>query len=284
MTDELLTAVSPTALAARRQQLRRQRQIRVLQSLWRNAALLGLTAGVVWSTTLPKWLIYTPEQVEIQGNEILSAAAIRASLTIDYPQSLLALHPHEIAEQLEANAPIAQAMVTRRLFPPGLTIQVQEREPVAIALPDTVMSGDADPEGFRHQAGLLDASGTWMPQSSFASFSDASALPQLKVRGMQAQYQADWPTLYQAVSQSSIKIYEIDWRQPNNLVLHTELGTVHVGAYSDRFQAQIAALSQLRHLDQRLAEQDIAYIDLSSPQKPVIQMLQAQQVAQPTAP
>ncbi|NEQ31639.1 MAG: cell division protein FtsQ/DivIB, partial [Leptolyngbya sp. SIO4C5] len=63
-----------------------------------------------------------------------------------------------------------------------------------------------------------------------------------------------------------------------NSVCKTKLGTVHVGAYSDRFQSQLTALAQLRHLDQRLATQEIAYIDLSSPQKPVIQMLQAQQV------
>ncbi|NJL86734.1 MAG: FtsQ-type POTRA domain-containing protein [Leptolyngbyaceae cyanobacterium SM1_1_3] len=137
MTDEALTTVSPTALAARRQQLRRQRQVRIVQALWRNAALLGLTAGMVWATALPKWLVYTPEQIEIQGNKILSEAAIRESLDIDYPQSLLVLQPSAIATQLEANAPIAEAAVTRRLFPPGLIVQVQERKPVAIALPDT---------------------------------------------------------------------------------------------------------------------------------------------------
>ncbi|NEQ33402.1 MAG: FtsQ-type POTRA domain-containing protein [Leptolyngbya sp. SIO4C5] len=230
MTDELLPAVSPTALAARRQQLRRQRQIRVLQSLWRNAALLGLTAGVVWSTTLPKWLIHTPEQIEIQGNKILSEAAIYSSLEIDYPQSLLVLRPSAIAEQLETQVPISEAIITRRLFPPGLVIQVQERQPVAIALPDTVAAEDQDLSDPQHQVGLLDASGTWLPHSSFAAFNEAAALPQLKVRGMQVQYQADWPALYQAISRSAIKVYEVDWRQPNNLVLQTELGTVHVGA------------------------------------------------------
>ncbi|NJN01637.1 MAG: FtsQ-type POTRA domain-containing protein [Leptolyngbyaceae cyanobacterium RM1_1_2] len=280
MTDEALTTVSPTALAARRQQLRRQRQVRIVQALWRNAALLGLTAGMVWATALPKWLVYTPEQIEIQGNKILSEAAIRESLDIDYPQSLLVLQPSAIATQLEANAPIAEAAVTRRLFPPGLIVQVQERKPVAIALPDTVVADDLSAGDPRHQAGLLDASGNWMPQSSFNAFSEVSALPQLKVRGMQVQYQADWPNLYRAISQSSIKIYEIDWRQPSNLILQTELGSVHVGAYSDRLPAQLATLRQLRHLDQRLAAQEIAYIDLSSPQKPVIQMLQAQQVPQ----
>lgn len=268
--------ISQTELIDRRQMLRRQRRIKLLQTLWRSIAISGLTVGLVWVATLPTWLIRSSDQIEIQGNKLLSTETIQTLLPIAYPQSLLEVKPQEIAAHLKAQAPIAEAIVSRRLFPSGLEIQVQERNPVAIALPDANSpqpSKNASPQ--ISQAGLLDENGIWMPQESFTFLDQTSALPALKVRGMREQYRSAWTRLYQTVSHSPIEVFEIDWREPSNLILHTELGIVHCGPYTPKFAEQLATLDRMRHLNDYLKNQEIAYIDLNNPDAPTAQILQA---------
>ncbi|NEQ27613.1 MAG: FtsQ-type POTRA domain-containing protein, partial [Microcoleus sp. SIO2G3] len=228
--------VSRAQLAERRRQLRRQRKVRIMQASWRLLFVLGIASGSVWVMSLPAWVVRQPQQVEIEGNRLLSTATVQKLLPIRYPQSLWQIQPEAVAHQLEQQAPIARAIVSRHLFPPGLKVQIQERTPVAIA----VLGGN--------EASLLDAEGNSMPLQSYHSINQAIALPTLKVTGMRSEYRSQWALLYPMVSTSPVKISEIDWRQPSNLILKTELGMVHCGAFSERFEQQIRALDRMRQL------------------------------------
>ncbi len=269
-----LASVSRTELAERRRRLRHQRRLKILQAFWRTLAVMGMTGGVIWGTTLPLWVIRQPDQITIRGNQLLSTEAVQSLLPIDYPQSLLQIQPQAIATQLEAQAPIADAKVSRRLFPPGLTVQIQERDPVAIAPlpanPTSTTTGQTQPNAI--QVGLLDANGNWMPLDSYISLNQSFQLPDLKVIGMREQYRSEWPQLYTEVIRNPIKVTEIDWREPSNLVLQTELGTVHFGPYSAQFSMQLKALDQMRQLTQDTNSGQIDYIDLKNPEMPLIQM------------
>ncbi|NJN92493.1 MAG: FtsQ-type POTRA domain-containing protein, partial [Leptolyngbyaceae cyanobacterium SL_5_14] len=56
--------------------------------------------------------------------------AVQALLPIAYPQHLLhGYSRRRLTAQLKSQAFITDATVTRHLFPPGLTVQVQERRP-----------------------------------------------------------------------------------------------------------------------------------------------------------
>jgi cell division protein FtsQ len=277
-------AVSRAELAERRRKLRRQRRFRILQACWRSLAVMGITGGLVWVITLPAWVIRNPQQVEIEGNQLLATEAIQSLLAINYPQSLLQLKPEAIAQQLEDQAPIASVTVTRRLFPPGLTVQLRERQPVAISFvtPNDAATSLATNASAR-RVGLLDENGTWMPLESYTSLNQSLELPTLKVIGMPEQYQSQWAALYRAISTSPVKVFEIDW-QSANLVLKTELGVVHFGAYSPRFVQQLQALDRMRELPQTVNPAQIAYIDLKNPDAPSVQMLQDNRQSQPPPP
>lgn len=266
-------SVSQAELTSRRQKLRRQRQIKSFQAVWRSLALTGLAGSVVWVTTLPGWVIRKPEQIAIEGNKFLGASAIRSMLTLSYPQSLWRMQPQEIAELLESQAPIAHATVTRQLVPPSLTIQVKERQPVAIAQPQSTPNPKTSSRS--SQVGLLDRQGVWMPIHSYTALNSSMALPKLKVIGLSELYRPYWPELYQAVSHSPIKVLEIDCQDPANLILKTELGKVHFGAYSSRFAYQLTVLDRMRELPTHLKASQIAYIDLKNPDFPSIQMTKA---------
>ncbi|HEY9749785.1 MAG TPA: FtsQ-type POTRA domain-containing protein, partial [Allocoleopsis sp.] len=278
-----ISSVSQTELAQRRQKLRHERRLKLLQSSWRTIAVSGLAGGLAWVITLPGWVIRQPEQVAIAGNQFLSAQAIQSLLPLTYPESLLQLEPQAIAAQLESKAPIAEATVARQLFPPRLIVQVKERYPVALIsdLPSDQTPDQTDKDKGTKPAdtaadisniGFLDANGVWIPIESYTSFDQSFKLPTLKIIGYQEQKRPQWTELYQAVSQSPVKVSEIDWRDPSNLILKTELGIFHFGAYSSRFAEQIQAMDQLRKLSEKLNPKQVTYIDLRNPDAPSIQM------------
>jgi cell division protein FtsQ len=242
-------------------------------------AVSGLAGGVVWVSTLPIWLV-GKDQVVIEGNKFIPEQTLRALLPLNTPQFLLKIDPRSIAKTLKANAPISDAKVDRRLFPPGLTVQVTERLPVAIALPAVSpiapvanpVAKDSASQPFPTGAELLDASGARFPLANYTSLDLSLRLPSLKILGKPEYYHLYWTKLYQAVSQSPVKIFEIDWRDPANLVLKTELGTVYCGPYRSAFPKQLSTLDRLRHLSERVNASEIAYIDLRNPDMPSIEM------------
>ena len=267
-----IASVSQTELTTRRKKLRRTRRIKSFQALWRSLLVGGMATSLVWAITRPDWVIRQPEQIVIEGNHFLSSKAIRALLPLSYPQSLLQVQPQAIAKSLESQAPIAKATVSRQLLPPGLTIQVEERKPVAIA--QAPAPQNAKTSNSTSSAGLLDEQGVWMPKSSYGHLEENLELPRLKVIGSNAQYRPYWSEVYQAVNHSTVKVFEIDWQDPANLILKTELGNVHFGPYSSRFTEQLAILDRMRELPTHISPSKIAYIDLKNPDFPAIQMTQ----------
>lgn len=283
---DTIGTVSQSELARRRLQLRRSRRLQVFQACWQLLAVSSLAGFLLWKTTSPALVIDSAEQVEIAGNEFLSDRAIRSLLPLSYPQSMLHVRPQELARELESAGTIAKATVSRQLFPPGLKVTVQERYPVAIASEGTAIGPgvptDTPPglspnpaagsPGMR-SVGLLDEQGMWMPLESYTGLDPTAQLPQLRVIGPLEQYRSSWQSVYQSIRRSPIKIYEINWQDPANLILKTELGVVHCGPYSPRFREQVTRLGQMGDLPNQIELAQIAYIDLTNPDRPSLQRI-----------
>lgn len=270
-----ITSVSRSGLTQRRRILRRHRHLKVFQAFWRTLAVSGLLGGLVWATTRPIWVLSESNQIVIEGNKFLSDQAIQSLLPLSYPQSLLRIQPEAIAQSLESQPPIAEATVTRQLFPPGITVQVKERVPVALALTKL-------PKG--SSTGLLDQNGVWIPIESYGSLSSTLELPKLKIISLPEQYRPYWTQLYQAVSHSPVKVIEIDCQDPANLILKTELGIVHLGPYSSQLAHQLKVLAQMRQLPAHLNASQITYIDLKNHKAPLVQMNQHKESVKPDMP
>ena len=255
--------LSRSELAERRRKLRWKRRWRALRSFWRSLVALTLAVGAIWVVTLPGWVIHRPEQVEIQGNEVLPAEAVRKLLPLDYPEALWEIQPQEISQALVERGAIASASVERRLFPPGITVTIQERRPVAIAY-NITYNDPANPappsSGFDME--LLDATGAIIPVKNYTAMNPTSALPPLKVIGFRAADRRQWTLLYQELKDSGVPVSEIDWRDPGNIILTASLGPVYVGSYSPRFAEQLSYLKTMLQNEQVQAVGAIAYIDL----------------------
>ncbi|MEB3162863.1 MAG: FtsQ-type POTRA domain-containing protein [Prochlorothrix sp.] len=273
-----MTSVSPVTaqtLADRRRKLKRQRSLKVLRTLWRTTLVSALATGVVWGLTRPIWVLRTPTQVKVQGNELLSTEAIRSLMPLEYPVSLFKVHPEDLQQAIAASGPIRQVTISRTLIPPQLVVDVQERRPVAQVIqpkppkpPNSPGSGNTPGEIL----GLLDDRGFWIDRADLVHLDSTAALPSLVVLGKREDYRSLWPQLYKTLQTSPVTVQQIDWRDPNNLILQTDLGPVHCGPFSAHFQDQLAVLDRMRNLADYPEKQQLAYIDLSRPNAPYLQM------------
>lgn len=213
----------------------------------------------------------------VSDNQILSDENIRELLPVPYPQSLIKVQPEDLEQSLKAYKPIASASVSRRLLPPGLHVRVRERIPVAVALPDTTQPLKAipnQPVPFQ-EPGLIDAEGYWMPRNSFRDLGAIANPPALTVRGLRPEYKSSWRAMYASLVRTPVTVTAVDWTRPSNVILISELGKVHLGPYGKNFEAQLAALDQMRSLDSSVSLEQVAFIDLQDPDNPIVQVLQA---------
>ncbi len=270
-------APSAQELARRRQYLRDKRRFTFYKGAWRSLAMLGLAASTVWLATSPIWLIRSPQQIVVKDNQLLSDKNVQDLLLLPYPQSLIQVKTNELADALATYDSIESATVSRRLLPPGLQVNIRERVPVAVALPDTTkpIKTIADRSVPFKEPGLIDAEGNWMPRDSFRDLGAVANPPDLAVRGMRANYRSAWRTMYASLQRSPVVVTAVDWTHPSNVILITEFGKVHVGPYGKQFEGQLAALDQMRSLKTKVNPEKVAYIDLQDPEHPVVEILQA---------
>ncbi len=257
MTIEFPISTGEADYVARRKQLRKQRRLRIFQRIWQLTSITSLTGIMLWIAILPEWQLRSADQIEIQGNSLLSKEIIKKALPIQYPQSIFQVQPQAIATQLEASAPVYKVLVSRTIFPSKLTIQVQERLPIATS----TRNG---------QQGFLDAEGIWMPVKAYPS---NIVKPNLVVLEPTNQAISQWSTLYRQVSQSQVKVSQVDARDESNLILNTDLGIVYFGTYKPSlFITQLETLDRLRTLPEILKLKSLKYIDISQPTAPILEM------------
>ncbi|MGF1536537.1 MAG: cell division protein FtsQ/DivIB [Elainellaceae cyanobacterium] len=272
--------LSHLQIVKRRRQLRRRRRLRIVRSLWQFLVVCALTAGAVWTLSLPGWVLRSPDQITVSGNDFLTAETVKTLLPIDYPRSILRVRPKRLAVALEARGPIAEAIINRQILPPGLKVHIQEQRPVALLLGKTdLQTADGSPPspasvGLTLQpTGLLDETGTLIPIESYTTVSQDLELPTLKLIGMRQHHRRLWSSLYDQIKRSPIEVTEVDLRNPANIILLSSLGPVHIGTYeAERFRHQLKTLDQMRNLSQTLSASELQYIDLTSPE-PFLQML-----------
>jgi cell division protein FtsQ len=247
---------SKEQLKQRRRHLRQQRRIRVIKSLWRFACMSGILAGLVWAVSQPDWRISKPEQVQIQGNQYLSDTTIRDWLAIPYPKLIMELAPEQLTAKLIERGSISSVKIDRALLPPHLVVQVEDRPPVA----RIVLDENTESKTF------IDELGRQLPLSSYRS-TVWKLLPKLGLRPPTTGLCPEWSQIYHAVRTSPVAIGIIDCRNPQNLILQTELGSVRLGAIGDkaRLNNQMQQLDRLRDWRKHIDPTGVDYLDLENP-------------------
>ena len=261
--------ISSTRLKNRRDELKKQRQWRNFVIFLRAILTMSLFGGVFWFFTLPNWVLSDSQQIQIEGNDLLSDNEIRSLIPMNYPESLLKLSLEDLKENLEDKIPVKDILITKKILPPNLKIKVVEKKPVAIALASKL--SEKTKQVKIQPIGYIDEAGIFVSNQLYQNLKNKpEAMPSLKIIGNPQIYLAYWEDLYNLLNQSPVKIMEVNWENPSNLILTTQLGKVHIGSYTSKFATQLMMLEKLQILTTKVPKDNIDYIDLTDPTLPSI--------------
>jgi cell division protein FtsQ len=261
---------SKEQLKQRRRQLKQQRQVRAVISLWRLTCMSGILVGLAAVIKQLDWTISQPTQVRIQGNQYLNDEEIRSTLAISYPTPILELAPAQSIARLLDRGSISSVKIDRGLLPPHLNIQIQDLPPVARVLKDDSTESKI----------LVDERGLQLPLSSYQP-KVWQSLPKLRLRLPQGGICPNWTPVYHAVNTSPVAIGIIDCRNPQNLILQTEAGKVRLGTIGDksRLNRQMEQLDRLRNWQKQQEANGADYLDLENPDLPKLQLKRSGSIA-----
>lgn len=263
------TSISTTRLKNRRNELKNQRRWRNFVSVTRTLLIMSFAGGMFWFLTLPDWVIKNPQQIKIEGNELLTDDEIRSLIPLKYPQSLLQLSIEDLKKGLQKKVPLTKVVVSRGLLPPNLTIKVTEKKPVALAL--ALQISPKTKKATLKEIGYIDIDGVFVSSELYQNLAEKPELkPALKMLGNPQMYLVYWRDFYNLLIQSSVKITQVDWQNPSNIVLTSELGKVYLGPYTSNFSQQLMVLEKLKNIPTKVPKERIIYLDLTDPEIPSI--------------
>ena len=276
----------------RRKLLKRQRRNRFLQKLWRTGAISGIAIFLGWGLHQPEWKIRSLDQVTILGNTQISTQTLETLLPLTYPSSLIRIQPQSITQKLKNFAHIDKVSVSRQLFPPQVTVVIQERPPIAkVQCLKCQLVHNNETTFPANSVWLVDQEGIALPLDSYPEMKRKQSLPLLEIDGYftrqkkaQAQTekrvtidpdrQAQAQIILPLLLQSPVSIQRLDLRDKGNLKIKSTLGWVHLSEFKNSGQliAQLKSLDQLRSLPNKVDMTNIEAIDLSHPMKPTLKL------------
>lgn len=262
----MTTSPAVTDFRQRRQKIRRQNQCRFWLDIWQTLASGGATVSLGWLLLHPMWWVKKNEQITIYTEGLLTETKVRELLSLEQPQPLWQLSPTVLTEKLHQQAIVAQVRVRRQAFPSRVEVWVRERHPVAVLVPPS--------------QGFLDPDGNQLSAEYAPILRKLKRYPELRVQGWHPTQKSLWPQVYQAVIGSPVRVTSINWENPGDIRLQTELGLIRLGGDLHQLPAQLTALDRLRNLPRQVPLQRIAAIDLSDPQSPLVEL--RQEPAKPT--
>ncbi len=261
-TSAAKTGTLPPGVERRRRLRQERRRDRMIQ-LWRLTVFGSSATALGWLLITQGWTLRSKEQVQVSGSERLGTEAVVEAAQLSFPLSLLSLQPSEMENQLVKTLPVQAAVVQRRLLPPGLTVQLEDRRPVAAARR----------QGSKGQEqGMVDSRGQWMTRTAAAHGEEPET--SILVTGWTPAQRPSLELLLKRRDQLGSVLQTIEITADGALSVRTAgLGLVHLGSDTRLLDQQLITLTQLsRSLPDELRRRSGTSLDLSDPSKPELQM------------
>ncbi|QNG27050.1 cell division protein FtsQ/DivIB [Synechococcus sp. HK01-R] len=246
----------------RRRRRRERRQDRLIQ-LWRLLWFSGAAGGLGWVLLSQGWVLRSPQQLQVSGSERLGVEAVSQAAGMRFPQPLLGLDPHAMEQTLMRELPVQSAAVRRRLLPPGLDVELDDRRPMAAA-------SRTGPRGV--ERGMVDRRGQWMP-ATMAARGDKPETS-IEIQGWIPSQRDAIALLLENRAQLGGTLQRVLFSPEGGISLQvTGLGLVHLGSDPGLMQQQMVMMAQLsRSLPAHLRQQQGSSLDLSDPSRPELQL------------
>ncbi|MBR8827845.1 MAG: FtsQ-type POTRA domain-containing protein [Gomphosphaeria aponina SAG 52.96 = DSM 107014] len=247
----------------RRAYWQRKRWLKYWQGVGRSLSIASIAGGLFWLVTLPNWMIRSESQIDLESQQYLSKDELVSLLPWEQPQYIFKINPEKLSAYLKSTAPIAEATVERQLFPPKLKFRVQELDLVAIVYREN------------KEVGSVDQKGKFIARKFYRGDKNLE-LPSIKLLEFNEESGAYWQEMYPLLMNYSVKISEIDWQDPSNMILKTEMGNVSLGPYTsqEKLARQLEVLGEIYSSKEQLDTSKIILLDLSNPESPAIKIKQ----------
>lgn len=228
--------------------------------LYRSLIVTTLAAGTLVASLSESWQIKTQSQVILEGDRFVADSAIFNTLKITYPQSIVTFASQDIESQLRSIPALQSVKVSKTLFfPPLVTIYLQERTPVAIAL----SSG---------KVGFLDSQGVWLEPALYNYTENNLSLIKIKVVNFKPQYSKVWSEIYSLiVAYPTIAVKEVHWDNVGNISLRANNLKVILGSNYSLLPKQFATLASFPDFTSHKKLENTAQIDLTNPDTPFLE-------------
>ena len=247
----------------RRRRLRQERRRERLIQIWRILLLGGVSGGLIWVLLSAGWSLRSQQQLTVRGSERLGSEAVVKAAGLRFPRPLITLEPGLLERRLQAELPVQSVSVKRRLVPPGLDIELQDRRPVAAA----------SRMGARgKEQGMVDFEGHWMPLT-VARQGEAPASA-VRVDGWIPSRRSMIAAVLAQRDQLGSPLSEIHIAPAGDLSLRTQtLGLVQLGSNERLLDQQLRTIALLSSsLPENLRGKASSGIDLSDPSRPELQL------------
>ncbi|MDX1977458.1 MAG: FtsQ-type POTRA domain-containing protein [Pseudanabaenaceae cyanobacterium bins.68] len=246
---------------AKRNSIKDRQSQRFRRRVWYGVVAIALSVSTYGLISLPEWQLKTRKQIEIEGNQLISTSMLKDLIKINFPQSIFAVNPKQIAEHLQESAPVSEVRIRKSLFPARITINLVERKPVARVM-------------IANNLQLIDAEGKLLSPRFYTK--PATELKLLVKADRPNHIQLYWPSIYREVKSPELGITLVDWRDPSNLILVNPTLNIHCGFYAaGKFEQQIQKIKQFQvpAVKSRLKQRQpvVAHrINLSNPNAPFL--------------
>ena len=247
----------------RRRRLRQERRRDQLIQAWRLIVFSGSASALAWILLSAGWTLRSIDQLQVVGSDRLGPGNVAKAAGLRFPLPLLSLKPSTLERRLMAELPVQSVTVQRRLLPPGLEVELQDRRPIAAA----TRRGAGGTE-----QGMVDRDGRWMPLT--VARQGEAPTSAVRVLGWIPSRRSTIAKLLEQRDQLGSPLQVIHIAPDGDLSLRTtSLGLVKLGSNGALLDQQLNTVVQLtRSLPAQLRGQNDTSIDLSDPSKPELQL------------
>ncbi len=234
-----------------------------LIELWQLLIFSSTSIFLIVTFLNQAWSPVSFDQTSITGLSGIEKKDIKKNIIIFFPRNLLELNPKEIESSLKKNLPIKEVTINREIFPPGININIIEREPIAYA--NKVFSKNIE-------KGMIDIEGHWIPLK-FINESKKNKI-KLSIKNWDQTKKNDIIEIIKKrfILHSPIQKIKIDSHQ--KIIIQTEhFSSVILGSDTNLLVQQFNKLNQLeKSLPNLLINTKVKLVDLTDPSKPELKI------------
>ncbi len=235
--------------------------------LWQIVVYSSISAVLGWLLIRNGWSPINIKQLTVIGTSNITTEKLVKASEISLPIPLFSIDPKQLEASLLKKLPISSVLIRRHLLPPGLEIEVKDKQPVAHAI-------RWRPEGI--EKGMLDDQGQWMS----LKVASLSAFPpiDLVVEGWMDSHREKIALVFEQRKQLGSPLQKIIFNPNGELSLLSKgLGLIHLGDSNDQLKKKLKTVADLnRAMPAIFRNKKGTVIDMSDPSKPEMQLPQSQ--------